>query len=176
MRKFIVFRLGSEEFGIDVDKAVEILRARKSKPVPDMPDFISGVITIRGEMIPIVDMRTRFSINPEPGKERNIIVRSGKEKVGLLVDDVQEIADFNDSEVMKPPIIFKGLKNKYLEGLGKRSSDDQQERVIMLLNMENILSDEERIQLRKSKGQIGAGKKKRKTAKRKSKKMKNERN
>lgn len=160
MRKFIIFRLGSEEFGIDVDKAVEILRARESKPVPDVPDFISGVVMVRGEMIPIVDMRKRFGIKPAPGKERAVIVRTGVEKVGLLVDDVQEIADFGESEIMKPPIIFKGLKNRYLEGLGKKSGDDLQERVIMLLNIEKVLTAEERIQLKESKGRTGAGKKK----------------
>ena len=170
MRKFIIFRLGSEEFGIDVDRAVEILKARKSKPVPDVPDFISGVVTIRGEMIPIVDMRKRFGIKPVPGKERAVIVRTGIEKVGLLVDDVQEIADFGESEVMKPPIIFKGLKNRYLEGLGKKSGDDVQERVVMLLNIEKVLTAEEKIQLKESKGQTGAGAKE-KTRKKKTRKV-----
>jgi purine-binding chemotaxis protein CheW len=137
-----------------------------------VPDFISGVITIRGEMIPIVDMRKRFGIKPEPGKERNVIVRSGKEKVGLLVDDVQEISDFKESEIMKPPIIFKGLKNKYMEGLGKSFSDDQQERVVMLLNIEEVLTDDEKIQLRERKLQIASVKKGiRKTSKRKPKKV-----
>jgi purine-binding chemotaxis protein CheW len=166
MRKFIVFRLGSEEFGIDVNRAVEILKARKSKPVPDVPDFISGVVTIRGEMIPIVDMRKRFGIKSAPGKERSVIVRTGGEKVGLLVDDVQEIADFNEDDILKPPIIFKGLRNKYLDGLGKKSGDDQQESVVMLLNIEKVLTAEEKIQIKESKGQTGAGKKK-KTVKRK---------
>jgi purine-binding chemotaxis protein CheW len=145
MRKFIVFRLGGDEFGVDVEKVIEILKSHRAKPVPDLPDYLSGVVTVRGEVVPLLDMRKRLGIDPAPGKERAVHVRTGLEKVGLLVDDVKELMDFDDNEISTPPLIFRGLKNKYIMGLGKK-----QDRVIVLLNIDNILTAREKIKLRKA--------------------------
>jgi len=153
MRKFIVFGLGEEEFGVDIKSVVEILKSRKASALPKLPDFVSGVITLRGEVIPLVDMRRRFGIGARPGKERIIIVRTTEEKIGMVVDEVKEIADFEAGEIAPSPSLFKGLKTEYLLGLGRKK-----DRVVILLDLENILTAEERIILGESAGAAPEGK------------------
>jgi purine-binding chemotaxis protein CheW len=142
MQSFIVFRLGPEEFGIDIQSVVEIFGSQKVYEVPEMDDFISGVISIRGEVVPLLDMRKRFGLKPSPKKERTVLVRTGTETVGLTVDEVKEILDFEPNEITKPPTIFKGLASEYLVGLGKKEG-----RVVILLSLDNVLSREEKLKL-----------------------------
>ena len=142
MQKFIIFRLGSKEFGIEIEKVVEIMNVRDVSHLPELEDFISGVITVRGEVIPLIDIRKRFGIEPSPKKERTVIVRSGPEKVGLIVDEVKGITGFMPGEITKPPVIFKGLKTEYLVGLGRREG-----MVVILLNLENVLAVREKMML-----------------------------
>jgi purine-binding chemotaxis protein CheW len=145
--KFAVFKLGGEDFGIEVNRVVEILKAQRVYSLPELPDFLSGVITVRGEVIPLLDLRRRFGIQSSTKKERVIVVRLNKEKIGFLVDEIKEILSLNPEEVVDPPTIFKGLKRRYLTGLVKK--DD---RVIILLNIDNLLTSEEKIVLKESEG------------------------
>lgn len=145
MDKHIVFRLAEREFGIEIKSVVEILKAQKISVIPELPDFITGVITVRGDVIPVIDMRKRLGVKPQPTNERVIIVRSGTEKIGLVVDEVKEIAGFASVDIVPPPSIFKGLKTEYMKGLGKKK-----ERIVILLDLARFLSAEERILLRDS--------------------------
>lgn len=142
MLSFLAIRLGSEEFGIDIANVVEIFKSKKIHEVPEMEEYIAGVINVRGEVITLVDMRKRLGLKPSPIKERTVLVRTNTETLGLIVDEVIEILNFEKNEISKPPTIFKGLASKYLIGLGKREA-----RVIILLNLDNIISREERIKL-----------------------------
>lgn len=142
MQSFLVFRLGPEEFGIDIRNVVEIFGSQKIYEVPEMDDYISGVISVRGEVVPLLDMRKRFGLKPAPKKERTVLVRTGTETVGLTVDEVREILDFMPNEISKPPTIFKGLASEYLVGLGKKEG-----RVVILLSLEEVLSGEEKLKL-----------------------------
>ncbi|MDP2168177.1 MAG: chemotaxis protein CheW [Thermodesulfovibrionales bacterium] len=146
MEKFIVFRLGTEEFGLGISDVVEILKSQKVCPIPELPDFISGVLTVRGDVIPMIDMRKRLLVAPLPKNERIIIVRAGGEKVGLVVDEVREITGFEKAEITKPPGIFKGLKTEYLRGLGKKT-----DRVVILIDVKRFLTSEETMMLQESK-------------------------
>lgn len=149
MEKFVIVKLGEDEFGVWIKDVVEILRPRKINPLPELPDFLAGVITVRGEVFPLMDMRKRFSIESVPINERVVVVRSGRDKIGLIVDEVKEIAAFSSDEITEPPRIFKGLKTEYLTGLGKK-----EERVVVLLNLEKILTSEEKIVLSESRDVI----------------------
>ncbi len=142
MRSFLVFRLGPEEFGVDIRNVVEIFGAQRIYEVPEMDEYITGVISVRGEVVPLLDMRKRFGLKPSPKKERTVLVRTGTETVGLTVDEVKEIMDFESNEISKPPTIFKGLASEYLVGLGKKEG-----RVVILLNLEDVLSKEEKLKL-----------------------------
>lgn len=143
MEKYILFRVAEECFGIMIRQVVEIITPQKANPLPEVPEYIIGVFTLRKDLIPLVDLRTRFGLTPAPGKERIIVIRSGKEKIGLLVDEVMEIMCFEDKEVSDTPGIFKGLKTEYLKGIARTSNG-----VAILLQIDSILSSEERIILR----------------------------
>lgn len=110
--------------------------------IPDMPDFLSGVINLRGTVIPVIDVQKRFHITSRPERERIIIVWVSRQMVGLTVDSVREITGFTDDEIIAPPPLFKGFKPEYLVGLGKK-----EDRVVILLNTDSILTAEEKIEL-----------------------------
>ena len=143
--KYTVFKIGNEDFGIEIAKVVEILNKQKVYSLPELPSFLSGVITVRGEVVPLLDLRKRFGIQPTEAKELIIVVRYDSEKIGLLVDEIKEIIPFDSKEITTPPTIFKGLKKNYLTGLGKK--DD---RIIILLNIDYLLTSEEKMILKET--------------------------
>lgn len=142
MAKVAVVFAGKEEFGIEIGKVVEILNVPRVYLLPQLPSFLSGVVNIRGEVIPLMDLRKRFGITPSSVKERVVVVRSDREKVGLLVDGVKDIIDLQYGETVKPPGMFKGLKTEYMTGIGRRGDT-----IIILLNLDTLLSSEEKIQM-----------------------------
>jgi len=155
MKKFAIFKIGDEVFGIGIERVVEILKVQKIFTIPGLPEFLSGVMSVRGNIVPVIDLRRRFGIKPSGNKERIIIVRYGQEKISFLVDDIKEILSLSPEEIRTPPSIFKGFKTEYLTGLGKHG-----ERIIILLNIDSLLTSEEKIILRESIGLLeekGAG-------------------
>jgi len=158
MHKFTIFKIGDDIFGIGIERVVEILKVQKIFTIPGLPEFLSGVMSVRGNIVPVIDLRRRFGIKPSGNKERIIIVRYGQEKISFLVDDIKEILSLSPEEIRTPPSIFKGFKTEYLTGLGKHG-----ERIIILLNIDSLLTSEEKIILRESIGLLeekgaGAGK------------------
>lgn len=147
MTKFAVFRMGDEVFGIEIERVVEILKSRKTYALPELPEFLSGVITVRGEVIPLLDLRRRFGIATTFKKERIMLVRYDNEKIGLVVDEVKEVTSLDTKDITQPPSIFKGLKKKYLTGLGKKG-----DMIIIILNLDDLLTSEEKIRLKESEG------------------------
>jgi purine-binding chemotaxis protein CheW len=145
MQKFTIFKIGDEIFGIGIERVVEILKVQKIFTIPGLPQFLSGVMSVRGNVVPVMDLRCRFGMKPSGNKERVIMVRYGKEKIGFLVDDIKEILSLSPDEIRTPPSIFKGFKTEYLTGLGKHG-----ERIIILLNIDNLLTSEEKIRLMES--------------------------
>ena len=145
MQKFTIFKIGDEIFGIGIERVVEILKVQKIFTLPGLPDFLSGVMSVRGNVVPIIDLRRRFGLKPSGKKERIIVVRYGKEKIGFLVDDIKEILSLSTEEIRTPPSIFKGFKTEYLTGLGKHG-----ESIIILLNIDSLLTSEEKIKLKES--------------------------
>jgi purine-binding chemotaxis protein CheW len=139
--------MGDEVFGVEINRVVEILRSQKTYTLPELPEFLSGVITVRGEVIPLLDLRRRFGIRSAVKKERIMVVRYDNEKIGLVVDEVKEITSFDTADITLPPSIFKGLKKKYLTGLGKKG-----DMIIIILNLDDLLTSEEKIMLKDSEG------------------------
>jgi len=144
-QKYAVFKIGEEDFGVEINRVVEILSTQKVHSIPDLPDFLSGVIAVRGQIIPLLDLRKRFGIISLSKKELIIVIKYDNEKIGVLVDHVKEIISLGKDEITSPPAIFKGLKRKYLAGIGKK--DD---RVIIILNVDDLLTSEERIMLKEA--------------------------
>lgn len=147
MEKFAVFKIGGEDFGVGINRIVEILKTQKIHSLPDLPDFLSGVVTVRGEVIPLLNLKKRFGFESSAEREHILIIKCDSEKIGLLVDEIKEIISLATEEITVPPSIFKGLKRRYLTGLGKKG-----DRIIILLNIDDLLTSEEKIILKESEG------------------------
>ncbi len=142
MGKFAVFTISGEEFGLELDKILEIVKSQESISLPSVPNYINGVINLRGTVIPLMDLRKRLNVKPSPQKERVIVTKMHGEKIGLLVDSVKKIVNIEEKEIAPAPSIFKGLKPEYIKGIGKIL-----DRLIIILNLDNLLTSEEVISL-----------------------------
>ncbi|MHC4886759.1 MAG: chemotaxis protein CheW [Planctomycetota bacterium] len=97
--RFLTFRLGDEDYGIEIRHVIEIVGIQKITDVPDMPDFVKGVINLRGQVIPVMDVRLRFHMDPRDYDERTcvIVVQLETATVGLVVDTVQEVREIMEA-------------------------------------------------------------------------------
>lgn len=140
----VVFRVGRQELGIEISQVHEVLSWRVPAPVPRAPAFVEGVIDIRGEVVPVVDLRKRLGLlAPEAGPDtRIIVVGFGEEHIGLIVDHVTEVSRIPESAVSKPPTYFRGLTAELIRGLARL-----QDRLVVLLHIDRILNSDERIEL-----------------------------
>lgn len=138
------FRLGTEMYALDIMKIKEIIRPQKITLVPKAPRFIEGVINLRGAVIPIVDLRKRFDL-PTNASERTVrvIICSIAGKIlGLVVDEVAEVRRYSRKEIQPAPHFLKGRGSEFFLGVCRRDKE-----LIMLLDLEKILTSEEKIDL-----------------------------
>ncbi|MUG45579.1 chemotaxis protein CheW [Paenibacillus woosongensis] len=143
--KVIVFKLGEEEYGIEVDKVQTIERMMPITRVPKTYSFVKGVINLRGVVIPVIDLRGRFGL-PETeytDQTRIIIVAVNEMEVGFIVDSANDVMDLNSDVIDSPPDVVGGIKAKYLHGVARISED----RLLVMLNLSEVLNRSEIIQL-----------------------------
>jgi purine-binding chemotaxis protein CheW len=142
--KFLTFRIGKESYGIEIRHVTEIVVMQDITEVPDMPDFITGVINLRGKVISVMDVRRRFGLEPREFDERTciIVVDINEMSIGLIVDTVNEVLNIPQDQIDPPPRTHSGIKSNYIQGMGK--VDNQ---VKILLDVEKILYEEELEQL-----------------------------
>ncbi len=142
-KQVVVFKLEEEEFGIDIYLVREVLKMLPITALPNTDMFIEGVINIRGAVIPVIDLCKRFSLSEERTNDtRIIIVEISGEQVGLIVDAVSEVLMINGENIQPPPSRMAGGHTELLEGVAR--CDD---RLIILLKVENLLSSQEMIDL-----------------------------
>ncbi|QGQ96251.1 chemotaxis protein CheW [Paenibacillus psychroresistens] len=143
--KVIVFALGKEEYGVEVEKVRTIERMQPITRVPKTLPFIKGVINLRGIVIPIIDLRERFGMQGKEYTEntRIIIVAANELEVGLIVDSANDVIDVDSDTINDPPEIVGGIRAKYLRGVARVT----EERLLVLLNLGEVLSKSEIIQL-----------------------------
>jgi len=145
--QLVTFLLGEEEFGIPISQIQEIDRLGKITKVPNAARFIEGVTNLRGEVIPVLNTRRRFDLDLKPSDDRTriIIVDIGGVKTGLIVDSVREVMNLAKKDIAPPPeAIGSGIDQQFISGIGKV---DGGKRMIVLLDIEKILSRQERAQL-----------------------------
>ena len=138
--KYLTFHLAGEDYGIEIAFVSEIIGIQRVTEVPEMPEFIKGVINLRGKVIPVMDVRLRFHLEERDYDERTciVVVYINNTTVGLVVDEVSEVTDIPESDVEPPPQTGKGKSSRYLKGMGKKD-----EAVKILLDIEKLLHDEE---------------------------------
>lgn len=139
--QLVTFRLGSEEFSMDILKVQEIIRHMDLTRVPRTPDFVDGVINLRGRVIPVIDLRKRFGMaaDERTSETRIIVADVNNSIVGLKVDAVSEVLRLPSDTVEPPPLLVKGTESDYIKGVGKLEG-----RLIILLDIGKILSKTER--------------------------------
>jgi purine-binding chemotaxis protein CheW len=139
--KFLMFKLGEEEYGIDITRITAIEELPQITAIPDMPNFVKGVINLRGKVIPAVDLRLRFGIEEKDYDDRTCIVIVSLENstVGLIVDIVSEVHEIGKEDIGPPPAFKnKSGKEQYIAGLAKNG-----EEVKIILNVHRIIGNEE---------------------------------
>jgi purine-binding chemotaxis protein CheW len=143
--KVIVFSLGSEEYGIEVEKVKTIERMHSLTRVPKTPEFIKGVMNLRGVVVPVLDLRGRFDLEETKYAEntRIIVVTAGEVEVGMIVDSANDVIDVDTDEIADPPEIVGGIKAKYLRGVARIGDN----RLLVLLNLQEVLNKGELVQL-----------------------------
>jgi purine-binding chemotaxis protein CheW len=143
-RQYLTFQLGEEVFGLDVSHVREILEFTTVTKVPRTPDYMRGVINLRGSVVPVLDMRLKFGLT-QTEKTVNtciIVVEVSFEDehtiIGALVDSVQEVFELEPDQIEPAPKIGTQLKTEFIKGMGKK--DDH---FIILLNIDKVFSSEE---------------------------------
>ncbi|MBN2414480.1 chemotaxis protein CheW [bacterium] len=141
----VVFQLGNEDFGVDILQVLEIIRLGPISHVPETPDFIEGVTNLRGNVIPVINLRKKFGLPQKQAEKQNrIVVFEVEEKIiGAIVDHVDQIIRIPDDRIEDPPEMTSADIRPYIKGLGKTESG-----LVILLNIRKILTDGEIIQLR----------------------------
>ncbi|OMF36788.1 chemotaxis protein CheW [Paenibacillus sp. FSL H8-0548] len=143
--KVIVFALGNEEYGIEVDKVRTIERLSPITRVPKTAAFIKGVINLRGIVVPVIDLRGRFNLTETTPTEnsRIIVVAVADIEVGFIVDSANDVIDIDTDTIDLPPEIVGGIKAKYLRGIAKLGEG----RLLIMLNLSEVLNKSEIIQI-----------------------------
>ncbi|MDQ6943982.1 MAG: chemotaxis protein CheW [Candidatus Eremiobacteraeota bacterium] len=140
----VSFKLGSEEYGVDIAQVQEINRMVAVTHVPRAPQFMEGVINLRGQLIPIIDLRARFGMQrAEHTKNTRIVVTEiGAKRVGMVVDSVSEVLRLPVDQIEDAPEMLTGVDTEYIRGVGKI-----EDRLIILLDLARIISGAEKREL-----------------------------
>ena len=134
--QLVGFRIGKETFGVPIHLVHEIVRLPEITAVPDAPDYIEGVINLRGKIISIVDLRKRFGeCRIEPSRKNRILVAEVEGKmVGLIVDAASEVIRLAESKIEPPPEVLESSEVKYVTGVGKLG-----DRLVILIDLTKVL-------------------------------------
>lgn len=138
--QWVTFRLDNEKYGIKVMQVQEVLRMTEIAPVPGAPDYVLGIINLRGNVVTVIDTRRRFGLmDAEPDDAtRIVIVEADNQVVGILVDSVAEVMDLRASEIETAPNVGNDESSKYIQGVCSRQNE-----LLILVDVNKLLSDEE---------------------------------
>lgn len=139
-QEFLVFKLGHEEYGIEILKVQEIRGYDRVTRIANTPDFIKGVTNLRGVIVPIVDLRVKFSLREVEYDDKTVVIvlNIGQSVVGIVVDGVSDVLALNVDQIKPSPEFTVTLSTEYLLGLGAI-----EERMLILVDIEKLLSSED---------------------------------
>ena len=145
--QLVSFNLGEEEFGLDILMVQEINRMLNITKVPKSPEFVEGVINLRGRVIPIINLRKRFAMaDKEHDKQTRIVVVNIENKIiGLVVDAVSEVLRLPADTIEPPPPMVSGIESEYIKGVGKLDN-----KLLILLDLDKLLTNKEKELLEKA--------------------------
>ena len=138
--KFLTFELGEEEYGVEILTVREIIGVMSITTVPQTPDYMKGVINLRGKVIPVIDLRLKFTMEEREHTQETciIVVEVNNTLIGIVVDNVSEVLEIKKEEIEAAPSFGQSIDTKFIMGLGKAKK-----KIIILLDIEKVLSSEE---------------------------------
>lgn len=134
--EWVTFRLDAEKYGVDVMRVREVLRDIEITPVPGAPNFILGIINLRGNVVTVIDTRKRFGLGSKDVDDlsRIVVLESGSEVVGMLVDSVAEVADVHTSAIEFAPNVGNDESSKFIQGVSNREDG-----LLILVDVNSLL-------------------------------------
>lgn len=136
-KQLVIFELSGEEYAVDITQSKQIIKVGKVTNVPNTPDYVRGVINLRGQIVPVVDLRKRFKISGKAEKEKIITVEVRESLIGLIVDTVNEVFWFDVDEIEPAPDVEGTIKQEFVRGVLKRDG-----RLLVLIELESLLFED----------------------------------
>lgn len=138
--QWVTFKLEGETYGINVMQVQEVLRYTEIAPVPGAPEYVLGIINLRGNVVTVIDTRHRFGLNSAEVSEntRVVIIEADQHVVGIMVDAVAEVVYLNQSEIDNAPNVGNDETSKFIQGVCNKNDE-----LLILIDLNNMLSDED---------------------------------
>jgi len=138
--RWVTFRLENEKYGINVMQVQEVLRVTEIAPVPGAPSYVMGIINLRGNVVTVIDTRSRFGLASAEMDDstRIVIIEADEQVVGILVDSVAEVVDLKASEIETAPNVGTEESAKFIQGVASHDNE-----LLILVDLNKLLSDEE---------------------------------
>lgn len=141
--QIVIFRVAGQEFALEISQVERILRWQRPSPVPKAPAFLDGVVAYDDGVVPVVDLRTRLSVEATEGAEtRLVVMQLDDQRVAVSVDAVVEVLRIDAREVAAPPALVRGLAAKFIDGILSR-----EDRTVLLLNARRLFTSKEKLAL-----------------------------
>ncbi|MGI2065081.1 chemotaxis protein CheW [Shewanella sp. MF08487] len=142
--QWVTFKLDHETYGINVMQVQEVLRYTEIAPVPGAPHYVLGIINLRGNVVTVIDTRSRFGLQPAEVDDstRIVIIEAEKQVIGILVDSVAEVVYLRRSEIDNAPNVGTEESAKFIQGVSNRDNE-----LLILVDLDKLLSDEEWVEL-----------------------------
>lgn len=138
--RFLTFSIGKETYGLEIKYVTEIIGIQPITEIPELPEYVKGIINLRGKIIPVIDVRLRFKKELKEYSDRTcvIVVDINDISIGLIVDSVAEVLTIPEQDIVEPPKMDKGFNNRYIKNIGKVGNN-----VKLLLDCEKLLAENE---------------------------------
>lgn len=137
--QWLTFSLGDEEYVLELSAVLELIKPRHLTELPQVPEYLLGIVSLRGVIVPIIDLGRRLLLasNVDPGQQRVIVCVFGEQRVGLLVDRVTQVVRMNPERVEAPPLLPDAPEKDFVAGVGRIEG-----RMLILLNLEKLMNIE----------------------------------
>jgi len=140
-KQFVTFKIGSEDYGILIQKVKEIIRPKRITQVPNTDEYVLGVINLRGQIVPVVNLKEKLNLDVQSIKseeeERIITVEIDDALIGIRVDEVNEVIWLDEETIEPPPEVAGGIRQEYLRGVGRKEGE-----LLVLVDLESLLAAE----------------------------------
>ncbi len=140
--QLVLFSLGNEEYAISITQVKEIIQYKGATKIPSIPEYMEGIINLRGKIIPVIDLALRLKVaTTKTGDKRALVIETAEREIGLVVDEVSEVIRISDSDIEPPPT---RTGSGYIRGIGK-----ERDRLLILLDVDKLFDEEEMQELKK---------------------------